>query len=303
MAFPLPPWLSPTASQTFIDAAKSGAQIGLQQQQQAEQALEAAQRNSLGFAQIGAQERDTDSRTAAMRDDAAIRANDLLMGRNNQVQEQATAASDLDKFRQAQLDEQTQNNEATNAIKSRALDGAASALDAKQGMSRYKTLAVQSAAAYKAANPDVSPAELISRFPGAFQNPSGSLTTPAKIIAQKPVPPEFSNGIQDQIFKQALLNSQGGTNIDQAVSSLRGYTRPQAAPIDASGVPAPATDLLTQLPDLTGVPSAQPAAPVSPAGGSGNVPTVNSQSDYDALPPGARYVDSNGNLATKKAAQ
>lgn len=295
----IPPWLSPSAPSTFIDAARAGAQIGLQQQSQAQEALEAAQRNSLGFAQIGAQEREAADRANAMREDAAIRANDLLMGRNNQVQEQATAASDLNKFRQSQLDEQTQQSQAEQALKTRALDQALTQQSDKAGMARYKSLAVQSAAAYKAANPDISPSELISRFPAAFENVTGSLTTPAKIIAPKPTPPEFSNGIQDQIFKQELQNSEGGTNVVQAIDALRRYTHPEVLPSAAPvmDTPNPAGDSLTQLPDFTGLPTPAP----SPAAGTDQVPVISSQSDYDALPAGSQYRDSNGNLATKKA--
>lgn len=50
------------------------------------------------------------------------------------------------------------------------------------------------------------------------------------------------------------------------------------------------TDALSQT-------NAPAALPVTVAGG---VPTVNSQEDYDALPPGSQYKDSSGNIAVKK---
>ncbi len=252
--FKIPPWLSPTAPSTFIDAARSGAQIGLQQQAQAEQALEAAQRNSLGYAQISAQQAEAADRANAMRQDAAIRANDLLMGRNNQVAEQQKAASDLDTFRHDQLDQQGQLTTAQQALEAQKLKQIADLQTDKVGAMRYKSLAVQSAAAYKAANPDVSPAELISRFPGAFENVTGALSTPNKIAPLTKTVPEFSPGLQDQIFKQELINSQGGTNVDQAVNALRSYTKPSVTAPANPGAPVTTTssaaDALTQLPDL-----------------------------------------------------
>lgn len=71
------------------------------------------------------------------------------------------------------------------------------------------------------------------------------------------------------MFKQLLDNSSGGTNVVQAASALKQLNSPAA-----------------------NSPNTQPATD--------SIPTVQSQQDYDALPPGAQYRDSNGTVAIKK---
>lgn len=61
----------------------------------------------------------------------------------------------------------------------------------------------------------------------------------------------------------------------------------KAADMDASATNAPALNLGGEAPFRIG---AQPTGPIQ----------VNSQAEYDALPPGTAYVDSNGKPATKK---
>jgi hypothetical protein len=84
---------------------------------------------------------------------------------------------------------------------------------------------------------------------------------PPKVAPVKPTP-GLPPGVQEQLFKQALANSDGGTNVTQALGALKA----------ASGA----------------------------GGGSPQMPTINTQEDYDALPPGSQYMDSNGKVAIKR---
>ena len=98
-------------------------------------------------------------------------------------------------------------------------------------------------------------------------------------------------GIKDMLFKQLLTNSSGGTNVDEAISGLKKYTTDPADEATPEAAPAPAADALQPPTDAgTGLPSEDDTS---------QIPTVNSQDEYDALAPGAQYRDSNGALATK----
>ena len=93
---------------------------------------------------------------------------------------------------------------------------------------------------------------------------------PLPIKPAKSEAPQLPASVLAPLFKQALANSNGGTNTVQAVQAV----------LDANKAAG------------TGVaPTAQTAA---------GVPTISSQADYDALPSGASYRDSTGKLAVKK---
>jgi len=146
-----------------------------------------------------------------------------------------------------------------------------------------------------AAHPELNRDEILSRFP---MLKAGDIP---KSVKPAPVKPILPAGVQDALFKQLLLNSKGGTNVDEAVSGLQRYVQP---PVDAQ--PTVTTDESAMSP-LTR-PTAEsvdglPASPAAPTAAAPAVPTVNSQDEYDALAPGAAYLDSNGNLAHKRAAR
>jgi hypothetical protein len=154
----------------------------------------------------------------------------------------------------------------------------------------FQDISRQAAAQYKTDNPNVSNAELMSRFPMAFKSNSEIPTVPKAPVIK---PQTLSPGIQGQMFKQLLQNSSGGTNVDEAISALNKFRNPPAADVAPQDTSAPAADALQSAPDDgTGLPPTD--------SGVSDIPTVDSQEAYDALAPGAQYRDSNGALATKK---
>lgn len=89
-------------------------------------------------------------------------------------------------------------------------------------------------------------------------------------------PPE-NLGALATVYNRGLMQSTGGTNTTEAASTLQAF-RNAVQPASAN-------------PPTVGL-----ATPVS----RGGIATVNSQEDYDALPAGARYQDSQGNVGVKK---
>lgn len=128
------------------------------------------------------------------------------------------------------------------------------------------------------AEQDADPAEQDADFSPGSVAAAGApgATAPAQPIASvPPLPPKpgaagkpqtLPPGVLNAAFKQYLANSSRGTNADEALAKVNA---------------------------LIGKGGANPAA--EPKG-----PVVNSQEEYDALPPWANYVDSYGRAAVKR---
>ncbi len=150
-----------------------------------------------------------------------------------------------------------------------------------------------------AAHPEMTKPEILARFP-TLRGQDFSIAPKPKPVVAKPLYPP---GIQDQLFKQLLANSTGKTNVDEAIAGLQKYMQP---PVDVESTVTPAPEMSAG--DSLSAPTAEsvdglPASPAAPAAAAPEIPTVNSQEEYDALAPGAKYLDSNGKLATKRAAK
>ncbi len=144
------------------------------------------------------------------------------------------------------------------------------------------------------AHPEMSKPEILSRFPMLR---GADIPSRQKPPAIKPLLPA---GVQDALFKMLLSNSRGGTNVDDAVTGLQRYMQP-ATDVGATVTPdeSAGASLAPTAESVDGL----PASPAAPTAAAPAVPTVNSQDEYDALAPGAAYLDSNGNLAHKRAAR
>lgn len=112
--------------------------------------------------------------------------------------------------------------------------------------------------------------------------------------------------LADDIFDRATHNAMPQLNALKRIAKSYGITNPDdfvsnvmvmSPVLAASGdeVPTP----YAVEPGVAPAPGAAPAprAPAAPAGG---VPTITTKAQYDALPSGASYRDSNGRLAKKK---
>jgi len=270
------PWLTPP---DFLGASESGTRLGLQQQEMLRQSQEHAE-------QLAA--------TAALEHDRlAASANE-----NAQQQRQFNAAQALKEAQMKQaglLGGERIQNQADAISAASGLDKARVDALNRQGVqksqdSHFQDISRQAAAEYKTAHPETSNADLMSRFPMAFKS-NGQIPTVPKPPVVKPPAPFLSPGIKDLMFKQLLANSSGGTNIDEAISGLNKYANPPAAEAAPEAAPASAADALQPPTDAgTGLPSEDDTS---------QIPTVNSQDEYDALAPGSQYRDSNGALATK----
>ena len=270
------PWLQPP---DFLGASEAGTRLGLQQQEMLRQSQEHA---------------DQLAATAALeRDRLAASANE-----NAQQQRQFAAAQALKEAQMKQaglLGSERVQNQADSVSAAAELDksreGALDRAGVQKGKdAHFQDISRQAAAEYKTAHPETSNADLMSRFPMAFKS-NASIPTVPKALVVKPPAPMLTPGIKDMLFKQLLTNSSGGTNVDEAISGLKKYTTDPAAEATPEAAPAPAADALQPPADAgTGLPSEDDTS---------QIPTVNSQDEYDALAPGAQYRDSNGALATK----
>ena len=158
---------------------------------------------------------------------------DRLNAQQQNIARQQNNVSAANALREAALKQQgllgTQRiqNESDSISARSALDQAKTdALNKKNNTdSNLKTMSIQAAAQMKSQNPSISDAELISRFP--MLSPKDIPPSPRVATGGVgKVSPLFPPGVQDQLFKQLLVNSQGGTNTDEAVSGLKRYMTP-----------------------------------------------------------------------------
>jgi hypothetical protein len=235
------PWLTPP---DFLGASEAGTRLGLQQQEMLRQSQEHA---------------DQLSATAALeRDRLAASANE-----NAQQQRQFAAAQALKEAQIKQaglLGSERVQNQADAISAASGLDKARIDSLNRQGVqksqdSHFQDISRQAAAEYKAAHPETSNADLMSRFPMAFKSNAEIPTVPKSPVV-KPPAPVLTPGIKDMLFKQLLTNSSGGTNVDEAISGLKKYTTDPAAEAAPEAAPASAADALQPPTDAgTGLPS------------------------------------------------
>lgn len=110
--------------------------------------------------------------------------------------------------------------------------------------------------------------------------------------------PNKSNAVEGNLTR-AIANVTANPDLTpqqkfSTITALKAQLEPYMHQPDAAQLPTE-SDVIDNEVGATNPP---PAAPQQPKEGS--VPTINSQSDYDALPVGSQYRDSNGNLAVKK---
>ena len=119
-----------------------------------------------------------------------------------------------------------------------------------------------------AENDDTGPMGASSALSNVLQQP----TAQGQPVPAKPDPTQAEKA---QLIKAAIL-AEGSNN-----------------PNNTTNTPATAAQQFDEL--------MAPKANVATGAGAGKMPTINTQADYDALPPGSQYMDSNGQVATKKA--
>ena len=239
----VPSWLNPP---DFLGASESGARLGLTRAQMLEQAQEHA---------------DSLSASAALERDRLASENARASAAQAENQKQFTAAQALKEAQLKQgglLGSQRIQNQADAISAAAGLDAARIDALNRQGVQKtkdahFQDISRQAAAQYKTDNPNVSNAELMSRFPMAFKSNSEIPTVPkAPVIKPQTLP----LGIQGQMFKQLLENSSGGTNVDEAISGLKKYINPPATETETPDTEAPAADSLQPATDAgTGLPT------------------------------------------------
>ncbi len=273
------PWLQPP---DFVGAASSGYRLGLSRQEMLERADEHAAEIALQAEAL----RQKNSEQAANRaqDQSQFSAGQSL--RQEALRQQGLLGSERIGNEQAKISSADELNQARiSALQRKPVVDAIN--------QNVRTTSLNNLTDLMAAHPEMTKPEILARFP-ALKGADFTIAPKAKPIAVKPLYPP---GIQDQLFKQLLLNSRGGTNVDEAISGLQRYMQPATAAEAPSPEDVSAGESLNRptAESVDGLPASPAAAPA--------IPTVNSQEEYDALAPGAKYLDSNGKLATKRASQ
>lgn len=260
------PWLVPP---DFIGAANAGAHIGLTQQEMQRQAEQHAAELALRADELAARTGQANAERAqqqnqfeagnALRD--AAQKNSFLLGQERN-QNQANAIQNLGEY--------NMSRSALDEAKAKALERG-DWLNAVNG--NLRTTALQNLPDLMSAHPELTKTEILSRFPMLKAN---DVPNPVKPVVEKPAP-AFPADVQSQLFKQLLANSQGGTNVDQAISGLHRFMSPTAQDD-------------TQAADALQAPTAAPTTLPNPTASS-PLPLPNSKSE---LVPGEIYNTSRG---------
>lgn len=266
------PWLTPP---NFLAASEAGARTGLSQQEMIRQSEEHAAELALradelaahsgqAAAALGQQQQQEQAGNDLKR---LALSNDLILGQQHNQNEAAKVASD-----KPAMDARTELDLAR-----------ANSLNQKGWMadenSRLRNLALQNLPDLLAAHPELTRADIHQSFPALL--PSDLSSIPNKIAPTK-------TGTQ----------------------SIIGHPNPAYAHGLNGGVDTNAPPFLyttnTTMPLSLNLPATAPAAPDDAAASlpspaqSGGIPIIGSQEEYDALPSGTKYYDSNGKVATKR---
>ena len=230
----VPPWIIPVdalaAARAGSAAGDAQAQLGLSREQLAQSAEQHA------------------AELALQRDDMMARAQ--AQGQAMQARQQQQSAADA--LRQQAINQQGVLGQGRIGVEQQGVDersNAASAADqlrqqqikqAQQAAQQKDKVAqdTSAAAALITAAPDKNGwtpkiSDAIQLYPNANPEVLNKLVTKPTESAGESLSP----GVQDQIFKQELANSQGGTNVDQAITALNKYKNPSSN--GAGGVTTP----------------------------------------------------------------
>lgn len=233
----------------YLGASEAGARLGLSRQQMLEQADQHAAELALRADELRAENSRASSQRMQEQNNfnagldlrrAALKQQGLLGGERLQDEESRTSAiSGLDQAR-------------TDALNRKGLSDSVN--------SRVRQTSLQNLPELMAAHPEMTKAEIFASFP--MLKP-GDIPNPVK-PAVKPVKPLFPQGVQDQLFKQLLANSRGGTNVDDAVSGLKRYMTPPDESAQQQPEPAAAESLAAPTAEsVEGLDNLNPSAPQS----------------------------------------
>lgn len=240
-----PSWLTPP---NFLAASEAGARTGLSQQEMIRQSEEHA------------------AELALRADEAATHAGQAN-AEMSQQQHQFDAGNDLRRKAQANaliLGQQHNQNVATglenqasyNDARSELDKARANALDHQNFLtgvnSNLRSISLQNLPELMATHPELTKTEILSRFPALH---AGDVPNPVKPLKPAALYPA---DVQNQMFKQLLKNSAGGTNVDDAISGFNRYMNPtpdlptNAAPDDAAAsLPSPSSSSPVAAPGYT----------------------------------------------------